>query len=80
MKKLILYVLATYILLISTSTYPVMLDGAIVKLYSEGKLIATYEAKPGGHLVGSCYVFESKSELHEKLITVCGTFSVEEIQ
>ena len=78
MKKKIYLMLAVGILLISSNTNAGGFDGATVRLYSEGKLVATYQAKSGGRLVGSCYVFESKSEIHRKSITVCGTFTVEE--
>ena len=78
MKHIIYLILSTCVSLISANAYSVMFDGAVVKLYSEGKLVATYEAKAGGQLIGSCYVFESKSEIHKKTITVCGTFAVEE--
>lgn len=72
------FLLLSCALVLSTSAYSDVYSGAIVKLYSDGKLVAEYEAKSGGKLVGSCYVFKSKSKLREKTITVCGTFSVEE--
>ena len=78
MKKKIHLLFVVGIWLIAANGYAAGFDGATVKLYSEGKLVATYEAKSGGRLVGSCYVFESKSEIHRKAITVCGTFTVEE--
>ena len=78
MKKKIYLIFMTCILLISSNTYSEGFGGATVKLFSEGKLVATYQAKSGGRLVGSCYVFESKSEINRKSITVCGTFTVEE--
>jgi len=64
--------------MLSTQVYSGVFSSAVVKLYSDGKLVATYQAKSGGKLIGSCYVFSSKSNIHKKKITVCGTFSIEE--
>lgn len=66
------------ILFVSTTTYADVVTGAVVKLYSKGKIVNVWKAKRGGRIVGQCYVFESDSKLNEKTITVCGTFSVEE--
>ena len=74
----IYFLLLSCVLVVSTNTYSDVFSGEIVKLYSDGKLVAKYEARSGGKLVGSCYIFKTKSKLHEKTITVCGTFSVEE--
>ena len=74
----IYFLLLSCVLVVSTNAYSGVFSGAIVKLYSDGKQVAKYEAKSGGKLVGSCYVFKTASKLHEKTVTVCGTFSVEE--
>ena len=78
MIKLFHMTLSMFALLMTTNVYPALFEGAIVKVYSNGKLVEKYEAKPGGKFVGTCYVFDSNSELHKKTITVCGTFVVEE--
>ena len=78
MKKILHVTLSVFALLIATHAYSALFEGATVKVYSDGKLVEKYEAKSGGQFVGSCYVFDSNSEIHKKAITVCGTFVVEE--
>ncbi len=50
----------------------------IVKVYSEGKLIATYEASEKGQMDGDCYVFKIRKGARNLNVRVCGTFIVEE--
>jgi len=72
------FILLASALILSTEAYSSMFGGVVVKVYSDGKLVTTYKGKSGGRLVGACFVFEAASEIHEKTITVCGTFTVEE--
>lgn len=72
------FIILSVTLLLSSEAYSSMFGGVMVKVYSDGKLVSTYKGKSGGRLIGSCYVFEAASEIHEKTITVCGTFTVEE--
>lgn len=65
------------VFIVSTNAYSRISSGTIVKLFSGGKIVGTWNAKIGGRIVGSCYVFE-ENKIHAKKITVCGTFSIEE--
>lgn len=54
---------------------------AVVKLYSEGKLVATYNAVDEGRMDQGCYVFHINASLNKKLeVRVCGTFTVEQLR
>lgn len=53
---------------------------AIVTVYSEGKVMATYEAVDRGRMDNNCYVFHVKKGVRELEVRVCGTFSVEQVR
>jgi hypothetical protein len=52
---------------------------AVVKLYSDGKLVAEYESIDKGYQDGDCYVFHIKEGLRPRKVRVCGTYVVEEV-
>lgn len=76
LKSKSLFFILTCMLITSTNAYSRISSGTIVKLFSGGKIVGTWNAKIGGRIVGSCYVFE-ENKIHAKKITVCGTFSIE---
>lgn len=53
---------------------------AIVTVYSEGKVMATYEAIDRGRMDKDCYVFHVKKGVRELEVRVCGTFTVEQVR
>jgi hypothetical protein len=52
---------------------------AIVKVLSNGKVVATYKAIDKGRMEGPCYVFHIRSGLREPQVRVCSAFIVEEV-
>lgn len=53
---------------------------AIVTVYSQGKIMATYEAIDRGRMDNDCYVFHIKKGVRDLEVRVCGTFTVEQIR
>lgn len=53
---------------------------AIVKFYSDGKLITKWESIDKGRVDGKCYVFHISKGASRPEIRVCGTYSVEQIR
>lgn len=53
---------------------------AIVKLFSDGKLMEKYEAVADGRLEGQCYKFPIRKDTKKVEVMVCGTFVVEKIK
>jgi len=53
---------------------------AIVTVYSDGKVMATYEAVDLGRMDNGCYVFHISKSVREVEVRVCGTFSVEQVR
>lgn len=53
---------------------------AIVRLYSDGKLVGRWQAIDRGRMDGHCYVFHVKKGVREPEVRVCGTFVVEAIR
>jgi len=53
---------------------------AIVTVYSEGKVMATYKAIKRGRMDERCYVFNVRKGVRDLEIRVCGTFTVEEVR
>jgi hypothetical protein len=53
---------------------------AIITVYSEGKVMATYEAVDRGRMDNDCYVFHIKKGVRELEVRVCGTFTVEQVR
>ena len=53
---------------------------AIVTVYSEGKVMATYEAVDRGRMDNDCYVFHVKKGVRELEVRVCDTFTVEQVR
>ena len=53
---------------------------AIVTVYSEGKVMATYKAINRGHMDERCYVFKIRKGVRDLDVRVCGTFTVEDIR
>lgn len=49
-----------------------------VKVYSEGFMVAIYEAVEKGRMDGNCYVFKIRKRGRTLTVRVCGTFVVEE--
>ena len=52
----------------------------IVKVYSQGKVMATYEAVDRGQMDNNCYVFHVKKRVRDLEVRVCGTFTVEQVR
>jgi len=52
---------------------------AIVKLYSGGKLVSTWEATSVGHLDGNTFVFTVGSPPSPRQVRISGTYSFETI-
>lgn len=52
---------------------------AIVRVYSDGRLVASYEAIDQGYMEGCCYVFHIRRGLRAVAVRVCGTFTVEQV-
>ncbi|VAW95392.1 hypothetical protein MNBD_GAMMA20-1516 [hydrothermal vent metagenome] len=53
---------------------------ALVTLYSEGKVVVTYEAVDAGHADGNCYIFHVRKGVRDVEVRVCGTYTVEKIR
>jgi hypothetical protein len=53
---------------------------AIITVYSDGKVMATYEAVDQGRMDNDCYVFHVKKGVREPEVRVCGTFTVEQVR
>ena len=53
---------------------------ALVTVYSEGKVMATYNAINRGHMDDRCYVFKVRKGVRDLEVRVCGTFSVEDVR
>ena len=53
---------------------------AIVTVYSDGKVMATYEAVDRGHIDNKCYVFHIRKGVRDVEVRVCGTFTVEQVR
>ncbi len=53
---------------------------ALVTVYSEGKVMATYKAINRGHMDDRCYVFKVRKGVRDLEVRVCGTFSVEDVR
>ena len=70
-------VLFISILAISTNTYPAAFNTAIVKLYSDGKVVGEWEAINEGYMEGQCFVFNIRKGAYSPQVRVCGTFSIE---
>jgi len=62
---------------ISFNSYSDIFSTAIIKLYSDGKVVGQWEAINDGHTEGQCFVFKTKNGIHTPQVRVCGTFSVE---
>jgi hypothetical protein len=52
----------------------------IVTVYSDGKVVATYEAIDRGHMENNCYVFHIRKGVQDVEVRVCGTFTVEQVK
>lgn len=53
---------------------------AIVTVYSDGKVMATYEAVDRGRMDNECYVFHIRKGVRDVEVRVCGAFSVEQVR
>ena len=53
---------------------------AIVTVYSDGKIMATYKAVDQGRMDNDCYVFHIRKGVRDVEVRVCGTFSVEQLR
>ena len=53
---------------------------AIIMVYSDGKVMATYKAVDQGRMDNDCYVFHVKKGVREPVVRVCGTFTVEQVR
>ena len=53
---------------------------AIVTIYSEGKVMATYKAINQGYMDDRCYVFMVRKGVRDLEVRVCGTFTVEAVR
>jgi hypothetical protein len=53
---------------------------AIVRLYSDGKQVGSWQAIDRGRMDGNCYVFHVKKGVREPEIRVCGTIVVEAVR
>jgi hypothetical protein len=52
----------------------------IVKLYAGDKVVATYQAIGACRVDGYTLVFNLNPTLEQKMVRICGTYSVEQIQ
>jgi hypothetical protein len=73
-------IIALCLMAVSLSAYAGIQTKEIVKLYSDGKLVDTWEAIEPGRMEGPCYVFKIRKGAFKPKVRVCGTFSVEEVQ
>lgn len=53
--------------------------GAVVKLYSGNRLVATWTAVSMGHADGNTFVFNVGSTTSPAEVRICGTYTVERI-
>lgn len=53
---------------------------AIVTVYSDGKVMATYKATERGYMDHHCYVFNVRKGVRDLEVRVCGTYTVEEVR
>ncbi|MEJ2060453.1 MAG: hypothetical protein P8Y64_08195 [Gammaproteobacteria bacterium] len=53
---------------------------AIVTVYSDGKVMATYHAEDEGRMDNGCYVFHIRKGVRDVEVRVCGTFTVEQVR
>ena len=53
---------------------------AIVTVYSQGKIMATYKAIHRGRMDNDCYVFHVRKGVRDLEVRVCGTFTVEQVR
>ncbi len=53
---------------------------AIVTVYSNGKVMATYEAVDRGRMEDECYVIHVRRGVRDVEVRVCGTFTVEQVR
>ncbi len=53
---------------------------AIVTVYSEGKVMAGYQAINKGYMDDRCYVFMIRKGARDLEVRVCGTFTVESVR
>ena len=53
---------------------------AIVTVYSDGKVVAIYEAVDQGRMENNCYVFHIRKNVQDVEVRVCGTFTVEQVK
>jgi len=67
-------------LLLSGIGYADIRTKAIVTVYSEGKVMATYKAINRGRMDERCYVFNVRKGVRDLEIRVCGTFTVEDVR
>jgi hypothetical protein len=52
----------------------------IVTVYSDGKVVAVYEAVDRGRMENNCYVFHIRKGVQDVEVRVCGTFTVEQVK
>ncbi len=67
-------------LVLSDMVYADIRTRAIVTVYSEGKVLATYKATARGYMDNHCYVFNVRKGVRDLEIRVCGTFTVEDVR
>lgn len=67
-------------LVLSGIAYADIRTKAIVTVYSEGKVMATYKAINRGRMDERCYVFNVRKGVRDLDIRVCGTFTVEDVR
>lgn len=67
-------------LVLSGIAYADIRTKAIVTVYSEGKVMATYKAINRGRMDERCYVFNVRKGVRDLEIRVCGTFTVEDVR
>lgn len=57
-----------------------ILPVAVIKFYSEGKLVTQWNAIDKGRVDGNCYIFHISKGATRPEIRVCGTYTVEQLR
>ncbi|MFV1984625.1 MAG: hypothetical protein ACC657_13865 [Thiohalomonadales bacterium] len=81
-KKSKIYAIGFLSLIIFSTliSYAAILPVAIIKFYSEGKLITQWNAIDKGRVDGNCYIFHISKGATRPEVRVCGSYSVEQLR
>jgi hypothetical protein len=73
-------VLITFLLVTTHFTFANITTVAIVKLYSEGRLVSQWKSVDKGYNDGACFVFHVKKGVRTPEVKVCGgVYTVESV-